>query len=216
MPDVSDYDDQTSWMRDCVSEMMDEGREQDQAVAACLNMWRNRAAENWTCGASRNLPIAETERAWDGAAAARRMLDRANIGAGDGTPNAAMARQGFLIYDTGNSELRGLYSSPFADIVDGQLKAISSGLRAAASRLPQVTGVPQEVRGPRARRARRLFRSVGREGPQARDPSPVHGPLPREYDRRRHGRRSSNRRVLAHLARRQHRTANRREPEHVQ
>jgi hypothetical protein len=45
MPDVSDYDDQTSWMHDCVSEMMDEGREQDQAVAACLNIWRNRAAE---------------------------------------------------------------------------------------------------------------------------------------------------------------------------
>src|SRR5262249_1239482 len=50
------------------------------------------------------------------------------------------------IYDAANGDLRGSYSCPFADFIDGTLKAIPSGLRAAASRLPQVTDVSQATK----------------------------------------------------------------------
>jgi HK97 family phage prohead protease len=95
----------------------------------------------WEVGASRELPLDDAE-AWDGPAAAKRMLDHAGF---DGDhPDPAKARQGFLIHDAANPELRGSYKLPFADIVGGALKAVKGGIRAAASRLPQ-TDAPQEV-----------------------------------------------------------------------
>jgi hypothetical protein len=42
MPDVSDYDNQEDWMAACVPTRIDEGDEQDQAVAVCLDIWRDR------------------------------------------------------------------------------------------------------------------------------------------------------------------------------
>lgn len=89
-----------------------------------------------------NLPL-NTERAWDGAAAIRRMLDAAGIGGEN--PDFAQARRGFLVVDAANPELRGSYHLPFADIVDGELVAMASGMRAAASRLPQMMDVSQAV-----------------------------------------------------------------------
>jgi hypothetical protein len=44
MPDVAEYDNEDEWMEECVSQRMDEGDEQDRAVAACLNIWRNKSA----------------------------------------------------------------------------------------------------------------------------------------------------------------------------
>ena len=44
MPDPASYADEDEFMAACVPQLMDEGREQDQAVAACLNMWRERSA----------------------------------------------------------------------------------------------------------------------------------------------------------------------------
>jgi hypothetical protein len=43
MPKVGDYDNEKDWMSACVPKMMsDKGMENDQAVAACMNMWRER------------------------------------------------------------------------------------------------------------------------------------------------------------------------------
>jgi hypothetical protein len=42
MPDVTDYDNESDWMAACVSERIEEGDKQDQAVAVCLSMWRER------------------------------------------------------------------------------------------------------------------------------------------------------------------------------
>jgi HK97 family phage prohead protease len=44
MPDPAGYASEDEWMAACVPTMMDEGRDQDQAVAACLQMWRDKAA----------------------------------------------------------------------------------------------------------------------------------------------------------------------------
>src|SRR5215471_964186 len=167
-------EDQSTFMSRCMTELSESEtkRPQEQMVAICLTAWREEhggtppsksdittwiarmregldklKAERWVCGASRDLPLAETERAWDGSAAAKHMLDKANIGVDNdngGQPN--LAKRGFLIYDAANGDLRGSYSCPFADFIDGTLKAIPSGLRAAASRLPQVTDVSQATK----------------------------------------------------------------------
>jgi len=42
MPDVADFNTEKEWMEACVPARKEEGDEQDQAVAACLNIWRNR------------------------------------------------------------------------------------------------------------------------------------------------------------------------------
>lgn len=43
MPDVGRYKDKKNWMADCMHQTLKvEGKKQDQAVAICLNMWRNR------------------------------------------------------------------------------------------------------------------------------------------------------------------------------
>ena len=39
-PDPANYDSESEFMSACVPMMTDEGRDHDQAVAACLNMWR--------------------------------------------------------------------------------------------------------------------------------------------------------------------------------
>jgi hypothetical protein len=43
MPDIMQFDSQDEWMKICVPKMMDEGKPQDEAVAACSNMWTMRA-----------------------------------------------------------------------------------------------------------------------------------------------------------------------------
>jgi HK97 family phage major capsid protein len=42
MPEVADFDTQKDWMAACVPVRIEEGDEQDQAVAVCLSIWRDR------------------------------------------------------------------------------------------------------------------------------------------------------------------------------
>jgi HK97 family phage prohead protease len=101
-----------------------------------------RAAGDWKCGAARDLAINHTAK-WDGPEASGRMLDAATEG---GKLNVAKARRGFLLYDAGNAGERGSYKEPFADLIDSKLTAVASGIRAAASRLPQVDGASDEAK----------------------------------------------------------------------
>jgi len=98
-------------------------------------------SEEWVVGASRDLPLDDAST-WDGAAAAKRMLDAAGFD-GD-SPDAAKAAKGFLLRDKANPDLRGSYKLPFADIVGGSLKAVKAGISAAAGRLNQ-TDAPSSV-----------------------------------------------------------------------
>jgi HK97 family phage prohead protease len=88
----------------------------------------------WKVGAARDLPI-DASDSWDGAAAAKRVLDDAGFD-GD-SPDASKAARGFLIHDAANPALRGSYKLPFADIVGGTLKAVKAGISAAKGRLDQ-------------------------------------------------------------------------------
>lgn len=42
MPDIGQFDDHDKWMEACVPAMVGEGREQEQAVAACSSMWADK------------------------------------------------------------------------------------------------------------------------------------------------------------------------------
>jgi len=96
------------------------------------------AAPEWKVGAADDLPVVDRED-WDGAAAAKRMLDAAGFD-GD-SPDFAKAARGFLVHDSANPILRSSYKLPFADIVDGELKAVKSGIAAAKGRIDQA-GLP--------------------------------------------------------------------------
>ena len=55
MPNINEYTDQTEWMGVCVPKRVDEGDDNDQAVAACMGMWEHRndaksvkAGNDWT------------------------------------------------------------------------------------------------------------------------------------------------------------------------
>lgn len=95
----------------------------------------------WTVGAADDLSIVDSE-AWDGAAAAKRILDDAGFD-GD-APDVAKAARGFLLHDAANPVLRSSYKLPFADIVGGELMAVKAGVLAAKGRLDQ-TVVPPDV-----------------------------------------------------------------------
>lgn len=45
MPDPKKYKDEESWMAACVPAVKEEGKDQDQAVAQCMNMWKERSAD---------------------------------------------------------------------------------------------------------------------------------------------------------------------------
>ena len=99
-------------------------------------------AADWKVGASRDLPL-ETSGAWDGGAAAERMLHDA--GFNSNKPDPEKAKLGFLVYDAAAPKFKGSYKLPFADIFGGELRAVKSGIDAAASRLPD-TDIPESVR----------------------------------------------------------------------
>jgi HK97 family phage prohead protease len=45
MPDPKNYENEDDWMAACVPAVKEEGAEQDEAVAQCMNMWKERSAE---------------------------------------------------------------------------------------------------------------------------------------------------------------------------
>jgi len=91
-----------------------------------------------------DLPWAPREREWDGPAAARRVQDWAD---GDGD---RMARA-FLWRDSdADPTTQAAYSLGFADVIDGELRAVYRGLAAAAGRLNQTSisaEAKQQVQG---------------------------------------------------------------------
>ncbi len=89
-----------------------------------------RAAEpEWNVGGDRDLPM-DDERAWDADAADMRMRKECSS---DGSGDKMMMdwpkyRKAHVVYDAGNEEDFGSYKLGFADMVDGKMTAIKSGL----------------------------------------------------------------------------------------
>jgi HK97 family phage prohead protease len=103
----------------------------------------NKKSADWKVGASRNLPVADGDPAWDGDAAKARIFEKAGFD-GD-SPDSSWARKAFLCYDAAAPNLKGSYKLPFADVVDGRLTVVPAGIRNAASCLPQ-TDISDDVK----------------------------------------------------------------------
>lgn len=97
--------------------------------------------KGWESCGSHDLPIDDSD-SWDGPAAEASIF--AAAGFNDSNPDPAKARKGFLVCDTDKPTEKGSYKLPFAHVVDGTLKAVKGGIRAAASRLHQ-TDAPADV-----------------------------------------------------------------------
>ena len=80
-------------------------------------------------GAS-NLPLADRERPWDAAAADKRVQDWAG---GSDNMDWAKYSKAFFYVDQADKELLGSYKLQFADVIDGELKAIPRGIFAVAA-----------------------------------------------------------------------------------
>lgn len=104
---------------------------------------RYRDVANWTVGTNQELPIVSGD--WDGDAAAASVFEWAGFNADPAKPDPAKVKQAFLIYDADAPELKGSYKLPIARYANGRLEVVDSGLRAAASYLPQ-TDAPEDVR----------------------------------------------------------------------
>lgn len=96
---------------------------------------------NWKVGASRNLPLSDSDD-WDGDVAKESIFEKAGFDSED--PDTGFARKGFLVYDAANPDDKGSYKLPYAKVIDGRLTAMPEGIRNAASRLPQ-TDIPDDV-----------------------------------------------------------------------
>lgn len=101
---------------------------------------RSEKAEDWKCGASRELPIEDSDE-WDGSEAEASVFKWA--GGDDFDPSKA--RKAFLAYNAAKPKERGSYKLPIAHIVDGRLKVPKGAIRAAASRLSS-TDIPEATK----------------------------------------------------------------------
>jgi hypothetical protein len=84
----------------------------------------------------KDLPLADRDRRWDGAAAERRV--RKWAGATD-EPNAKY-RSAHLWYDADAADNFTAYKMLFADVIDGRLTAVPRGVMAAAGVLDGARG----------------------------------------------------------------------------
>ena len=94
------------------------------------------------CSAAKDLPL-DQGSAWNGAAAEASLFAAAGY---PDHPDPAKAARGFLCWDNSAGDKQSSFHLPFAKVVEGKLTAVAAGIRAAASRLPQTDGVPDDVK----------------------------------------------------------------------
>lgn len=84
---------------------------------------------NWKAGGDLELPLADRNRAWDSNKAEEHIFEWARW---EEHPNFVQAQRGFLAHDRDALENKSAYKLPFADVIDGKLKAVPRGIFAAA------------------------------------------------------------------------------------
>jgi hypothetical protein len=97
---------------------------------------------DWRVGAQRDLSFDDSAD-WDAAAATTRILEWS--ASESGKIDARLARMGFLFYDAQAADLKNSYRLPFCDVVGGELKACTAGLKAAAAGLVKIETMPSAV-----------------------------------------------------------------------
>lgn len=111
-----------------------------------------------------DLGLAEEGRAWDAAAARKRV--QAWAGGDEWSPEKY--RQAFLWYDDEAEDLLGSYKLPIADVIKGALTAVPRGIFAAAARLEGTDISAGDVEKCRNHLAR-YYKEMDRQPPWERD-----------------------------------------------
>ena len=112
-----------------------------------------------------DLPLAERDREWDGAAARKRVRRWAGA---DDEPNAKY-RNVHLWYDKDEKNNFGAYKLPIADVIDGKLTAVPRAIFAAAAVVSGARG-GVEIPSKESRRVKahlaRYYKKMGEEPPE--------------------------------------------------
>ncbi len=112
-----------------------------------------------------NLPFADEATAWDASAAKKRVQDFTNSGADD---VSSSYRRAFFWFDSANSDVLGAYKLPFADVIDGSLKAVPRGIFAAAGAMSGARGgvdIPSGDRAAVTSNINRYYDKMGLDSP---------------------------------------------------
>lgn len=119
----------------------------------------------WKANGNMDLPLAERDREWDGDEARERVFTWAGW---EEDPDPEKARQAFFAYDDEHPEHKHSYKLPFADIIDGQLRAVPRGVFAAAAVLEGARGgveLPDDVIREVRQKVEHYYHRLGEEPP---------------------------------------------------
>jgi len=117
----------------------------------------------WKANGKMDLPLADRERPWDGAMADKRVRAWAG-GPAKEDMNWPRYRTAFFASDDADKENFGAYKLGFADVIDGELRAVPRGIFACAGgRGVDRTDIPEEVRAAIRTRITRYYRRMARE-----------------------------------------------------
>lgn len=113
------------------------------------------------------LPLADEDMAWDASAADTRVREWAG-GDDKDKINWKKYQRAFVICDKDESESFGGYHLPFADIVDGKLKAVPRGVMAAGGALQGARGgmnAPENVKASAKTFLAKYYKKMGKDAP---------------------------------------------------
>jgi hypothetical protein len=125
---------------------------------------------SWKVSGSTNLPLGDREREWDQEAARDHIFRWAGW---EDNPQPGKAKRAFFAYDDESPENLTSYKLPFADVVDGELKAMPRGLFAVAQLLRGArdgVGVPEAVLRSARRKVTTYYHKMGEEAPWEEEP----------------------------------------------
>ena len=124
----------------------------------------------WKASGSTALPLGDREREWDQEAARDRIFRWAGW---EDNPQPAKAKRAFFAYDDESPTNLTSYKLPFADVVNGEVKAMPRGLFAVAQMLRGArdgVDVPENVLRSARRKVTTYYRKMGEEAPWEEEP----------------------------------------------
>ena len=119
----------------------------------------------WKVSGSTNLPLGDRDRDWDQEAARERIFRWAGW---EDNPQPGKAKRAFFVYDDESPDNLTSYKLPFADVVEGDLKAMPRGLFAVAQLLRGArdgVDVPEQVLRSARRKVTTYYHKMGEEAP---------------------------------------------------
>ena len=119
----------------------------------------------WKTSGSAGLPLGDRERKWDDRAARRRIFKWAGW---KDKPQPAKAKRAFFASDDSAPDNITAYKLPFADVVDGELKAMPRGLFAVAQLLRgarEGVDIPEAVLRSVRRKVTAYYHKMGEQAP---------------------------------------------------